>query len=144
MTNEKSEIVYGRDIVRTVAMKSGIPERKVKYVFDFFFSHVKKKAREPGVFSINLPKIGLLYLSTERYARALKDREIKDHVSSRQKAFHKEMKTKVQEFDELFKEKAQGRYLKTVHRKGLNIYNHYLTKGLGLEQLEVLQNEENI
>lgn len=136
----KSDIVFSSDIISSVSRKLNIPEKKVKHVFDFIFWFIKRKAREPDVFSFNLPHIGRLYLSTERLKKASIDKEIKDHVSKKQRVGHRNSKSKVEAFEKMFAEKSGGKYLRTVHKKSLNLNNYFFTKGLSLKELEISQN----
>lgn len=137
----KGDIVFSEDIIRNVAAKLGVPERKVKHVFDFLFLHIRKLSKEPDVFSIKIPLVGRLYFSSERMRLANIDKEKRDSVSKRQKATHKISKQKVETFENLYKDKAKGGYLRTVHKKRSNLNCFLYTKGMGIKQLEMSQNE---
>lgn len=137
----KGDIVFSSDIITSVSKKLDISERKVKHVFNFLFWFIKRKAREPEVFSINLPFIGRLYLATERLKRANREKEKKDQVSKRQKIGHKNAKDKIEIFERIFQKAADGKYLRSPHKKRSNLNDYFFTKGLTIQQLEAFQNE---
>ncbi len=136
----KSEIVYGRDIIKNVALKLNLPEKVVSHVFNFIFPHIKLMTKREDVFSIPIKGIGRLYMSTERMKHVLKYRDENKFVSSRQRENHRRLKNKVNKFEEIFKEISAGKFLYTAHKRGLSINNYYFNKQKTLIELEAFQN----
>ena len=135
-----SDIIYGEDIVSNVARKLKIPESRVQVVFDFLFWFIRKKSKEPEVFSIKLPKVGKLYLCTEKQKKVLLERDKRDTVSQKQRKGHRASLEKLETFEKIFKEKAGDKYVRTVHKKGANIHNYFWNKGKTFKELEEIQN----
>lgn len=139
----KGDIVYSKTIVKNVAEKMGIDEKKVQHVFNFLFPFIRKLSRQPEVFSISLFGIGRVYMSTNRWKNVLLNREKYDRVSSRQRANHNRLKTKIVRCERIFKEAGEGRTLYTVHKKRSSIANWFYTDKKTLLELETIQNEES-
>lgn len=141
----RGDIVYGKDIVKAVAEKLKMDERKIQHVFDFLFPYIRQCSKKDDLFNIGLGQIGRIYFSAFRMKKDLERRNKMNLVSRRQRDNYRAAKKKVENFEKLYeeeKEKADVTYLRTVHYKGRALYKWYYTKNMNFKELEESQNAD--
>lgn len=138
----KSDITFSKDIVKAVAKRTGFSEDKVKHVLDFMLFFIKKKAKEPNVYSVRIPFVGVLYMKTYALQMLLKEREKRNTVSKKSREIHVKLKEKVKRLHEEHEklQKEVGDIVYTPHKYRRTLTNWYFTKRMTKQELEEYQN----
>ena len=133
----KDNISFTSDILQEVSKENDIPIEIVKYSFDMCLKNLENLVKNTDTTSIFIPFIGTMYVNYENLKLFKKG-------SDRRGKNTDIIQSKIEKIEEYTKNvnKIKRNYFVNRHLQKKFLNNKYFSKGLGVDEIEKIQNNE--
>lgn len=133
----KDNISFTSDILQEVSKENDIPIEIVKYSFDICLKNLENLVKNTDTTSIFIPFIGTMYVNYENLKLFKKG-------SDRRGKNTDIIQSKIEKIEEYTKNvnKIKRNYFVNRHLQKKFLNNKYFSKGLGVDEIEKIQNNE--
>ena len=133
----KDNISFTSDILQEVSKENNIPMEIVKYSFDICLKNLENLVKNSNTTSVFIPFIGTMYVNYENLKLFKKG-------SDRRGKNTDIIQSKIEKIEEYTKNvnKIKRNYFVNRHLQKKFLNNKYFSKGLGVDEIEKIQNNE--
>ena len=133
----KDNISFTSDILQEVSKENDIPIEIVKYSFDICLKNLENLVKNTDTTSIFIPFIGTMYVNYENLKLFKKG-------SDRRGKNTDIIQSKIEKIEEYIKNvnKIKRNYFVNRHLQKKFLNNKYFSKGLSVDEIEKIQNNE--